>query len=79
VITGDEISAGEAERLGLVNRVVPPPELEAEGERWAEKLLQLDAAVLATCKAFSRDSANLPSDDAAAYGVSFLADFNTTS
>jgi enoyl-CoA hydratase/carnithine racemase len=76
VITGDEMSAGEAERFGLVNRVVPAPELEAEGQRWADRLLQLDAAALTACKAFFRDSAFMPPDDAATHGVSFLADFN---
>jgi len=77
VITGDEISAGEVEHLGLVNRVVPPQELDAEGQRWVGKLLQLDPAALAACKSFFRDSALLHPDDAATYGVSFLADFNT--
>lgn len=78
VITGDEISAAEAERLGLVNRVVRPQELDGEGQDWAEKLLQLDAAALQACKVFFRDSAHMHPDDAAGYGVSFLADFNAS-
>lgn len=36
--TGDFITAAEAERIGLYNKVVEAPELEAETSRWAERL-----------------------------------------
>jgi 2-(1,2-epoxy-1,2-dihydrophenyl)acetyl-CoA isomerase len=35
---GDDVAAGEAERLGLVNRVVPRSELTEEVGRWAQRL-----------------------------------------
>jgi 2-(1,2-epoxy-1,2-dihydrophenyl)acetyl-CoA isomerase len=34
----DVISASDAERLGLVNRVVPPDQLDAFVDDWAAKL-----------------------------------------
>src|SRR5215468_9397388 len=38
VFFGDDLSATEAERLGLVNKVVPAAELEATAREWAERL-----------------------------------------
>ncbi len=38
LLTGDLIEAEEAERIGLINKVVPKGELEAETWRMAEKL-----------------------------------------
>jgi len=35
---GDDVSAAEAERLGLVNKVVPLAELEKTAREWAERL-----------------------------------------
>jgi enoyl-CoA hydratase/carnithine racemase len=38
LLLGEQISAHEAERLGIVNRVVPAGELRAAVAEWAEKL-----------------------------------------
>jgi 2-(1,2-epoxy-1,2-dihydrophenyl)acetyl-CoA isomerase len=38
VFFGDDLSAADAERLGLVNKVVPGTELEATARAWAERL-----------------------------------------
>jgi enoyl-CoA hydratase/carnithine racemase len=41
LLTGDMIDAHEAERLGMINRVVPHDELMAECERTARKLMKI--------------------------------------
>lgn len=48
--TGDFISAGEAERIGLYNRVVPAAELESVTSDLAQKLAQGPAFALAKTK-----------------------------
>ena len=50
VLTGDRIRADEAERLGLVNKVVPPEELQAAAVELVEKLTKLSGAVLRVTK-----------------------------
>ena len=49
--TGDFITAEEAGRIGLYNRVVPAEELESETMRWAEKLSAGPAFALGMTKA----------------------------
>ncbi|HET8675044.1 MAG TPA: enoyl-CoA hydratase/isomerase family protein [Blastocatellia bacterium] len=50
ILLGDTISAREAERLGLVNRVVPGEQLEAEIESVAGKVTGLSSAALRLTK-----------------------------
>src|SRR6202007_1206401 len=38
LLLGEQISAAEAERIGIVNKVVPPDEFEETVREWAEKL-----------------------------------------
>jgi len=44
VLIGDRIRAPEAERLGLVNKVVPPEELRAAADEFVGKLVSLSGA-----------------------------------
>ncbi len=50
VLIGDRIRAAEAERLGLVNKVVPPEELRAAADEFVGKLAKLSGAVLRLTK-----------------------------
>src|SRR5439155_8006810 len=40
MLTGRQIPAAEAARIGLVNEVVPPAQLMAAAERWANEILE---------------------------------------
>ena len=40
VFFGDDLPAAEAERIGLVNKVVPGADLETTAREWAERLAQ---------------------------------------
>ena len=50
VLIGDRIRAAEAERVGLVNKVVPPEELRAAADEFVGKLAKLSGAVLRLTK-----------------------------
>lgn len=46
-----QYDAAEAERMGLVNKVVPVEELEAEGYRWAQEILEKSPLAIRFVKA----------------------------
>ena len=60
LFTGDIIDAGEALRLGLVNRVVPADALASATRELAERLAQGPTLAYGFAKAAVYESANLP-------------------
>ena len=50
LLTGDLIDAAEAERIGLVNRVVPADRLAAEVDALADRLARVEPDVMAPTK-----------------------------
>lgn len=60
VLTGDMIGAAEAERLGLVNKVVPDDQLAAETLKLAEKLVAKSPLALAIGKEGLRRLQDVP-------------------
>ena len=59
ILTGEIVSAEEAFKLGLVNKVVPPEELMSEAKRLAEKLAQKSPIALALAKSALNQSVDL--------------------
>lgn len=60
LLTGEVIGAKEAERIGLVDRVVPPGELQAAVEETLAKLRDKSRAVLALTRRAVLDPAGQP-------------------
>jgi len=58
-LTGDMISAEEAERLGLVNHVFAPEELEVKTMELANRIAELSPIALAMAKASVKNAARL--------------------
>ena len=59
IVTGDMISAEEAERLGLVNHVFAPEELEAKTMELANRIAELSPVALAMAKASVKNAARM--------------------
>ncbi|MEU9851501.1 enoyl-CoA hydratase-related protein [Streptomyces sp. NPDC047985] len=68
---GDSLRAADAERLGLVNRVVPDGELAATARAWAERLAEGPTRAIALTKQLV--NASLESDRATAFAAEAMA------
>ncbi|MDQ0269848.1 1,4-dihydroxy-2-naphthoyl-CoA synthase [Cytobacillus purgationiresistens] len=56
----EQYSAEEAQEMGLINKIVPPEQLQEAAEAWAEKILQKSPTALKVLKySFNADSANI--------------------
>jgi enoyl-CoA hydratase len=60
MLTGERISAGEAVRVGLVNRVVAPDELLSEAEKLARRIASLAPLAIRACLKAVTDGLTLP-------------------
>jgi len=64
ILTGDPLTAEEAQRLGLVNRVVPETQLDEEVEKILAKVAAQSTPVLEMAKKVLYDTIGLPLADA---------------
>ena len=73
LLTGDNIDAHEAYRIGLVNQVVPLAELPAAVRRMAQRLSSNGPRALFLQKELINRWLNLPMDEAIEAGIKSLA------
>ena len=78
LLTGEVIGADEALRWGLVERVVPPDELDAGVERWIAALLKAGPRAIRLQKALIRRWEDLPLGEAVKAGIACFAEAYTT-
>jgi crotonobetainyl-CoA hydratase len=64
MLTGKQITAQEAYRLGLVNEVAPGAELMAAAERWANEILECSPVCVRLTKEAVLDGLTYPIDEA---------------
>jgi enoyl-CoA hydratase len=73
LFTGDMIDAGEALRLGLVNRVVPPGELFGAARKLATKIAGKGAFAVALCKEAVNNGLEMDIDKACRFEADHFA------
>jgi enoyl-CoA hydratase/carnithine racemase len=78
LLSGDMIDAREAERLGIINKVVPPEELEQETRAFAQKLVDKSPLAIALGKEFYYKVLDMPFTQRFVYASEVLARLCTT-
>jgi 2-(1,2-epoxy-1,2-dihydrophenyl)acetyl-CoA isomerase len=63
IFFGDDLPAAEAERLGIVNKVVPAAELQAAAKDWAERLASGPTKAIGWAKKLLQDASELSRRD----------------
>jgi len=63
VFFGDDLPAAEAERIGIVNKVVPAADLQATAKEWAERLASGPTKALGWSKKLLHDASELSRRD----------------
>jgi enoyl-CoA hydratase len=69
VLLGENIDAARALAIGLVEKVVPPEELDAAVEQWIEAVLAAGPQAVRLQKALMREWERLPLDEAIRAGI----------
>jgi 2-(1,2-epoxy-1,2-dihydrophenyl)acetyl-CoA isomerase len=59
IFFGDDLPAAEAERLGIVNKVVPAAELQSSAKEWAERLADGPTKAIGWAKRLLHDASEL--------------------
>jgi 2-(1,2-epoxy-1,2-dihydrophenyl)acetyl-CoA isomerase len=63
IFFGDDLSAVDAEKLGIVNKVVPAAELQATAKEWAERLASGPTKAIGWSKKMLHDASELSRRD----------------
>ena len=73
VLTGEAIDAATAERIGLVNRVVPADRLLEEAKALARKILDKSPVAIALAKSCLRAAQEMPLSQGLSYETAAFA------
>ena len=69
ILTGEPVTAEEAYRIGLVNRIVPQDQLLDEAKKLALKIAEKSPIVIKLAKKSVQEGANLPIENGLAIEV----------